>query len=283
MAKQFLVVCILFFAPFIANCQAIDTANPDSLQLISKNYHVKIDRALHQHFFLQSTKQPIVNASSIIATRDSSVLFYVLLLLAFILSFFKYVYERYFNTLFRVFFNTTLRQSQLTDQLLQSKLTSLLFNIFFVITGGLYVYFILNHFKWNTSQAQWQKIMYCIIGLAAIYATKFITLTFTGWLTGKSTMVDTYVFVIFLINKIIGIILLPIVIVMAFAPESIKAPIAIISLLFIALMLLLRYFRAYGLTQNNLKISRFHFTLYIVGVEILPLLVMYKSLLLFVQ
>jgi hypothetical protein len=283
MAKQFLVVFILFFAPFIANSQVIATTHPDSLQLISQNYHTKVDRALQQHFFLQSSKPPIVNSSLKIATKDNSVLFYVLLLLTFILSFFKYFYDRYFNTLFRVFFNTTLRQSQLTDQLLQSKLTSLLFNVFFIITAGFYVYFILKQFNFIIHKPQWQQIFYCIVGVATIYVTKFITLKFTGWLTGKTSIVDTYIFVIFLINKIIGIVLLPVVIVMAFAPEGISSPFFIISMLFIALMLLMRYFRAYGLTQNKLKISRFHFTLYIVGVEILPLLVMYKSLLLFVQ
>jgi hypothetical protein len=47
--------------------------------------------------------------------------------------------------------------------------------------------------------------------------------------------------------------------------------------------LLLRFFRSYGLLQNQLKISRFHFMLYITGIEILPLLLIYKGLMVYLS
>ncbi|HMC98856.1 MAG TPA: hypothetical protein VKH37_01840, partial [Ferruginibacter sp.] len=67
-------------------------------------------------------------------------MFYVLVGMLLLLAIFRFFFARYFGNLFRVFFNTSLRQSQLTDQLLQAKLPSLFFNIFFIISGGLYIY-----------------------------------------------------------------------------------------------------------------------------------------------
>ena len=64
-------------------------------------------------------------------------MFYLIAGIVLLLAFFKYFNSRYFTNLFRVFFNTSLRQSQLTDQLLQAKLPSLLFNLFFILSGGI--------------------------------------------------------------------------------------------------------------------------------------------------
>jgi len=42
-------------------------------------------------------------------------------------------------------------------------------------------------------------------------------------------------------------------------------------------MLLMRFFRSYGLIESSMKINRFHFFLYIIGVEVLPLFLIYRA------
>jgi len=190
---------------------------------------------------------------------------------------------RYFNNLFRVFFNTSLRQSQLTDQLLQSKLASMLFNMFFTVTGGLYIYLLLLHYQWISADNKLFFISACVIILAIIYAIKFITLKFTGWLTGNKDIANTYLFIIFLINKIISVLLLPFVIVMAFASTEIKIAAVVVSTLLVILMFLLRFIRSFGLLQHRIKVSWFHFLIFIVGIELLPILLIYKGLVIFLN
>ncbi|MEP7111225.1 MAG: DUF4271 domain-containing protein, partial [Ferruginibacter sp.] len=195
-------------------------------------------------------------------------------------GFFRFFYTRYFNNLFRVFFNASLRQSQLTDQLLQAKLPSLFFNILFVIIGGLYVYLLLRYYGWISDQDFWPVLFYCTLSLGIIYLIKLITLKFTGWLTGFKEVTNTYVFIIFLINKILSILLIPFAVIIAFSMPDLVTAAVIISLLFIGLMFLIRFFRSYGLLQHQLKISRFHFFMYVVGIEIVPVLLIYKGLVL---
>jgi hypothetical protein len=63
---------------------------------------------------------------------------------------------------------------------------------------------------------------------------------------------------------------MPFIIVIAFSVPSIAKPAVLISLFLIGLMLLLRFARSYGLLQSRLKVSRIHFLLYIIGIEIIP-------------
>jgi hypothetical protein len=227
---------------------------------------------------LNTTGIPVSLAVKERKAENEDGIFYLLAAMVLLLAFLKFFYDRYFANLFRVFFNTSLRQSQLTDQLLQAKLPSLLFNLFFVISGGLYVYFLLMHYGWLNGYNRWLVIVCCIATTGLIYFTKFCTLKFTGWLTSHSEATNIYIFIVFLINKIIGIFLVPLTIIVAFSTPAIVQGAVIVSLLCVGAMLLMRFLRSYGLLQNQLKISRLHFFLYIAGVEIIPLLLIYKAL-----
>ncbi len=215
--------------------------------------------------------------------KSTENLFYLIMALVLLLAFLKYFYNRYFTNLFRVFFNTSLRQSQLTDQLLQAKLPSLLFNLFFIISGGLYVFILLRHYQIVPDENNRILFFSSVIIVGLIYLVKFCTLKFTGWITGLTEVTNTYVFIIFLINKIIGIFLVPFVVILSFADLAIVKIAILISLMSIGIFLLLRFFRSYSILQNQLKISRFHFILYIIGIEILPLLLIYSVLMFYLS
>ena len=252
----------------------------DSLNNLQPVYNGILQNILKKNKFLNISGKPVeMKIYSRKQTSEDSI-FYILLLLIAALTFLRFFYVRYFNNLFRVFFNTSLRQSQLTDQLLQAKLPSLFFNLIAVFSGGIFFYFLLKYFDRVNESRPLNAIFLCSLFVTAIYFLKFITLKFTGWLSGYKEITNTYIFIIFLINKILGILLLPFIVVMAFSiPVLIKVSI-LIAILLTALMFLLRFFRSYGLLQNQLKISRTHFLLYITGIEIMPLLLIYKALLL---
>ena len=244
------------------------------------SYIASIKRIVKDNYYLNSTGKPSAMVSKVRHYSSPESVFYLILLITALLAFFRYFYTRYFNNLFRVFFNASLRQSQLTDQLLQAKLPSLFFNIVFILTGGIYVYLLLSYYHWIQPNNFWLVAFYCALSLAIVYIGKLISLKFTGWVTGYSEVTNTYIFIIFLINKILGILLLPFAVIIAFSTPSLITASVIISLLLISLMFLLRFFRSYGLLQHQLKISKLHFFMYVAGVEIIPLLLIYKALIL---
>jgi len=253
------------------------TVKPFTTKHISR-YDSSVGSILRENEFLNSSGTPVSLAVKYRTPGKKDSLFYLITVILLLLAIFRFFFSRYFTNLFRVFFNTSLRQSQLTDQLLQAKFPSLLFNLFFIISCGLFIYFLLLHFEWINEENRWIIISSCISILGVIYFLKFCILKFTGWVTGYREETNTYIFIFFLINKIIGIFLVPFIILMAFAELPIVNIAVPVALMVIGLLLLLRFFRSYGLLQHQLKVSRFHFFLYILGIEILPLLLIYKGL-----
>lgn len=278
----FLLMCVIaFFALHAQNAVLNDSVG---LLPIDSGNAAKINRewslVISSNNILNTTatpfSQPVVY--KVVHSRES--MFYLLSGLLLWLGILKLIYNRYFTNLFKVFFNTSLRQGQLTDQLLQAKLPSLLFNAFFVVSGGIYTFLVLLHYQWVNDKYRWQVISICTGLLAFIYLSKFCVLRFTGWITGLKEITNTYLFIVFLINKIVGVFLIPFIVAMAFSSAAIANIAVLFSLLIIGCFFVLRFFKSYGLLFKQLKISHFHFVLYIAATEILPLLLIYKVLLL---
>ncbi len=302
MKRVFFFLALLIASPVLLLAQTIDTtvSKKDSSLLLNDTTGVtpsigkdttdtvsvpvivtkdtSIASFIRENTLLNSAGTPAALAVSTRKEKPIDSIFYLLTGMVLLLAFFRYYFSRYFSNLFRVFFNTSLRQSQLTDQLLQAKLPSLFFNFFFIVSGGLYSYFLMLHYHWLDDKNAWIIMGLCICVLGLIYFLKFCTLKFTGWLTGYVEEASIYVFVLFLINKIMGIFLVPFTILMALSGNAIARTVVPASLIIIGFMLLLRFVRSYGLLQKQLKVSRFHLFLYITGVEILPLLLIYKGL-----
>ena len=279
--------CLFISLPIWDVAQNKDSVPPqkDSIQHMiaakaTSQYAAAIQSLLNQNIFLNSTGTPVTMVAKPKEINTNETFFYLLAGLILFVGLIRFFFSQYFNNLFRVFFNTSLRQSQLADQLVQAKLPALFFNIFFIISAGIYSYFIVQQYHLVTHQHKWMLLGCSILIIGIIYLIKFSSLKFTGWVTGYTEVTNTYIFVIFLISKILGVLLIPFTVLIAFSSPSIALVSAVVSLLIIIFLLLMRFFRSYGLLQNQLKVSRFHFFLYIAGVEILPILLIYRGLML---
>lgn len=206
--------------------------------------------------------------------------FYVLVALLLFLGILRNVFPKYFADLFRIFFRRTLKQRQLYEQLIQAPLPSLLLNLFFLITGGIYISFLLNYYHLEKVDNFWLQALYATGILFAIYAGKYAMLKFSGWLFQLPGPADDYSFIVFMINKMVGIFLLPCLILILLAGHSLAQFAFYISLIGLALMGLYRILLTFQLSRNRVKVNLFHFLLYILGFEIIPLVLIYKLLLL---
>lgn len=271
---------------------SLTTTNTDSLTiadsarlplpdtLIPKQ--LRLEALLAEHQYLNTKSKPVAFVMKHRNANDLDALFYVIFGLLFLFAILRAVYKRYFSTLFTVFFNSSLRQSQLTDQLVQAKLPSLLYNFIFILAGSLYIYLLIQLPSTTANKLDWWLMGACVIAMIGVYITKFLTLKFIGWATGYQQESNLYIFVVFLINKVTGIFLLPVLVILAFSSPAIATVMVVLSFVVVGLLFLLRYFRAYGLLQHRIKVSRFHFLLYVFSIEILPLLLIFKAVNVFV-
>lgn len=210
-------------------------------------------------------------------------IFYFILALVLYLALMRLIFPKYMATMFILFFRATLRQQQLRDQMLQSPLPSLLMNIYFVICLAAYSSFLSLHFNIGLGADFWTGWLYAMAAIAIIYIGKFIFLNIAGWIFGIKNATDTYLFIIFLINKILGIFLLPFLVLIAFPTDFLLTVVLTISYIMLVGMFIYRFLIAYRPLRSEIKLTRLHFFLYICAFEIAPLLLIYKVLLAFVE
>jgi hypothetical protein len=215
-------------------------------------------------------------------SRDES-MFYFLCALLLYLGFIRVAFLKYIDNLKTLFFRVTMRQQQIRDQVLQSPLPSLMLNILFVISAGTFLSFVADYYNIVPGVNRWLLLFYCCVVISTVYLGKFILLKMIGWMFNIRSAADTYIFIVFLVNKMLGIYLLPALLLMAFAKPPFLTVLITLTYFFIVILFIYRFIIAYRPVRNEIKLSRFHFFIYLCAFEIAPLLLIYKVLLIFVE
>ena len=238
-------------------------------------------QVLKQHPFFDFNTKPVSTPSDIKVFKGKELLFYVIITMIIVFALLKLAFSKYFNDLFRVFFRTTMKQRQIKEQLMQTPLPSLVFNGFFVASTGLYINFLLHYYGFRPVDNFWLLYLYCCIGLSVIYLVKFIGLIVCGWLFNMKKGAESYTFIVFIINKVIGITLLPFNILLAFTDGTMHSVALMLSWCCIGGLLLYRFILGFAVIRNEVRFNLFHFFLYLCAFELAPLLLIYKLLLFF--
>ena len=238
-------------------------------------------QVLRRHPYFNFNTKPVAFRSDVKQFRGKEMLFYVIVALLMIFALLKLGFAKYFNDLFRVFFRTTLKQRQIKEQLIQTPLPSLIFNGFFVASAGLYANLVLHYYEFTPVDNFWLLYLYCCIGLSVIYLVKFVGLKICGWLFNMQQAADSYIFIVFIINKVIGISVLPFLALLSFTDGTIHTVSLVLSWCCIGGLFLYRFILGYAAIRNEVRFNLFHFFLYLCAFEIAPLLLIYKLLLFF--
>lgn len=230
--------------------------------------------------FFKTDKKPIYLIINGRTRESKDEKFYILSGILFLLSLIKLGFSRYFNNLFQQLFQPNYRQKQTREQLSQNNFPSLLLNLFSIVSGGAFIALLMQYYYLSTADFT-INFAYSSIFLLGLYTGKYLLLTFAGWVFQTKEVTDSYLFTVFLINKILGIILLPFTFITAFSTSVIINYAIISALMIIVILFLYRFIAAKTAIRNEIKVSITHFIIYIVAFEIIPLLVIYKTLVIY--
>jgi hypothetical protein len=210
-------------------------------------------------------------------------MFYFMVGLLFYFAIVKFFFAKYLANLMTLFFRASLRQQQLREQVLQSLFPSLLLNILFVFSGGLYGAYMMRFYHYGSPEHFWIHFEYCAIILALLYLLKFLILKIVGWIFNLNRTVDIYLFVVFMTNKVIGSLLLPFLVLITFSGPLLAEIGITLSIIMVCLFYVYRFIAAYAALHKEIKISGLHFILYLCAFEIAPLLLIYKVLVTYLE
>jgi hypothetical protein len=252
--------------------------NADSATL-AKSLQAMTDKLIADNPMMSSTRI-ISDIELPHITISQTADFYLLLFLCLILGLIRFMDTRYFVNLWRAFWNPTLSNRQLKEQLQGSGLPNLLMNVFFTFAGGAYIYYIVRFFTPHHSGVIPPSllIIMLIAGTGVIYLAKYAAVRFSGWAFRLEGITEHYLFNVFLINKVLGITLIPFIIILAFADHEWGQQVVIISFVVAGALLLNRYIRSWQVFGSFFQYSKFHFFMYLCASELLPLAVLMKLL-----
>jgi hypothetical protein len=271
----------------------IDSLKTDSLRkdsiiplIVKKAVVAEPDTITYEKYYtsawLPFHQQPVFEIEPERKPSGKDTLFYILTGLVTALACIRLIFPKYLKNLFLLFMQTSIRQKQTREQLLQNNLASVLLNILFVASASIYLTLLIQYKQWVAIQF-YPLLLYCVIILFVIYIGKYLFLAFSGWVFNVPEATNAYTFIVFLVNKVLGIVLIPFALMITFSPLPIKQIAITISAGVALVLFMYRYLISFGVIRSNLKVSAFHFFLYLCAVELLPLLLIYKLLVNFVS
>lgn len=199
----------------------------------------------------------------------------ILLMLTLLMTLFR----SFFRKAYDAFITDTMMNQVYRDRESVGALPFLILYSFFFVNGGLFIYFLAKNYNASLTGSHFQQWFYYTLMLVGLFLLKHLLLNIISYIFPIGKEVRLYNFLIMIFGIIIGLILAPINILLAYGPESIFSTLILLTIGILGLVYLFRYIRSFFIANRFLFFHRFHFLLYICTVEIAPVMVLVKLIL----
>lgn len=251
----------------------------ESVNLVKEDTVAEVSKALqgpriftgHQLRPIHPNAQPLNNEISDWFTIS-------LIVLVALFTWFRFFYYRIFRQLFTSFYNITTTNQIVRDESVLLQRASLILSVISYMLMGLFLYQLSIFWAWDMGILQGGLIRFVFLSLsvAIAYSFKMISLRFLSSVFEIEKPVALYIFNIFLMIMMVGLLLLPINILLAYGPLEYRPWFVHVALSIIALLFLYRIIRAIGIWIGISGFSLFYLFLYLCTFEIAPLLIIWK-------
>ena len=201
-----------------------------------------------------------------------------LIVLVALFTWFRFFYYRIFRQLYTAFYNFTTTNQIVRDESVLLQRAALILSMISYMLMGLFLYQISIFLDWDMGVLQGGLIRFVFLSLsvAIAYSIKMILLRFLSTVFDLEKPVALYIFNVFLMIMMIGLLLLPINILLAYGPLHYRHWILLIAVGIIALLFVYRIVRVIGIWSGIPGFSLFYLFLYLCTFEIAPLLIIWK-------
>ena len=201
-----------------------------------------------------------------------------LIILVGLFTWFRFFYYRIYGQLISAFFNVTVSNQIVRDESVLLQRASLILSVISYLLAGLFLYQVSVQYNWQISWLQKGIVRFAMfaVAIASAYSIKMIALRFLSNVFYQERPVALYIFNIFLMVMMVGLILLPVNMILAYAPAETRDWTIKIATTLIGIVFLYRLVRATGIWIGIPGYSFFYLFLYLCTFEIAPLLIIYK-------
>ncbi len=148
----------------------------------------------------------------------------------------------------------------------------------FLLNASIFAFLMVYRFVGQPATNQFWTFLYCILGISAAFLIKHTILYIISSVFPIAKEVKLYNFIIITSGILLGLILLPLNLFIAYSPEILGNLLTYTAFGAIGIVYLVRSLRSLSIASPFLATDQFHFLVYLCAVEIAPLFVLAKLL-----
>lgn len=176
------------------------------------------------------------------------------------------------------FLNENILNQLMRERSPGSSLAMLLFYLYFIYNTGLFLFLSLSEFGVHLHAINLVGLLMIVLGLAALLLLKHFEWSALSTLLPARKELSTFAFTYMVFNIVIGLLLVPVILFVAYAPDSIKIYVIYTGAFVFGLVYLFLALRGLLLSGRFLAQNKIHFLLYLCAAEIAPVLLILKLL-----
>lgn len=148
----------------------------------------------------------------------------------------------------------------------------------FLLNASIFAFLMIYRFVGQPATNQFWTFLYCILGVSVAFLIKHTILYIISSVFPIAKEVKLYNFIIITSGILLGLILLPLNLFIAYSPEILGNLLTYTAFGAIGIVYLVRSLRSLSIASPFLATDQFHFLVYLCAVEIAPLFVLAKLL-----
>ena len=244
---------------------ATDAATPqrwNELQLVNPDTSINKDLVL-----------PVQHLNSDNTTWLSFLLLFVLLIFATV----KAGWSKYIQNLFQSIVNYSTAERMFRERNYSFSHGAFRLDVVFYLVFSVFLFQLINFFRLDFTAGGYTLYIFCLAGTFVYFLAKKLLYKYTGFLFENTNETSEFLFNLNNTNRVTGMVLIPVVALLAFSPfSSLKIPV-IIGILIVAAIYFLLVFRGVVILLRK-QFSILYLFLYFCTLEFLPLVLVYKLL-----
>jgi hypothetical protein len=148
----------------------------------------------------------------------------------------------------------------------------------FLLNASIFAFLMIYRFIGKPPMNQFWTFLFCILGVCAAFLIKHTILYIISAIFPITKEIKLYNFIIITSGILLGLILLPLNIFIAYSPEVLGNILTYTAFVAIAAVYVVRSLRSLSVASPFLGADQFHFFIYLCAVELAPILILAKLL-----
>ena len=207
-------------------------------------------------------------------------LFITVLVMMVILTFFFTLFRSIVGKAWQGFLNANMLNQLYRERSLVTNIPYLILYGLFFLNAGIFALLLTKYFGIPIVGSHIGSLLICIGGIAAFFLMRHALLNIVGYIFPVEKETGVFSFSLNIFNIVIGLLLVPMILFVAYSPDSLAETLIPVFLFLLVAIYSYLILRGLLIANRYVLLHKFHFLLYICVVEIAPLMIVTKWLLL---